>query len=139
MTLEIRRRASFSAAETSSVSGTSSTNHVNDAYQAILGGSIGSDNFGEQKNIILAGVNSTGIIRVSAVIHFQVTRRSADTPDYSVEEGVADWMNGEDTDIQFKVIDLGDTGWSLQVKDSSANAGVMDWTFTEETILTFPL
>ena len=139
MTLEIRRRASFSSVATTSVPGTAQTNHVDSAYQDILSGSISTDGFGEQKNIIISGVNSTGVIRISATLPFQVARRAADTPDYSVEEGLADWINEEDDQIQFRVVADGDAGWKLQAKDSSGDIGVVEWVFTEETILTFPL
>jgi len=138
MSLEVRRRASFVIGD-SAVEGNSQTNHVDSTYQDIASGSIATDNTGEQKKIYASGVNSTGVKRITGVLPFQVTRRSADTPDFKVVGGLANWENEEDLDVQFRVVADGDNGWIAQVKDQGGNIGTLDWTFTIETKQSFAL
>ena len=136
--LEVRRKAGIPAVG-SGITGEITTPHVDALYQDIASGSLSTDNTAAQKIAYVTGKNSTSVIIVAAVLPFLVTRRTADTPDYTVVEGVADWQNTEDPDIQWRVVADGDNGWIAQVKDQSADIGDIDWTFKIETKQTFAL
>jgi len=141
MPLEVRRRATTPPLDGAVTGGPVQTNHVaaDKAYKDITSGTIATDNIGEEKIIYLNGKNATSLITFGFVLPFKVTRRTADTPDFKVEEGNSGWKNEEDIQIQPRIIADGDTGWKLQVKDQSGDIGAIDWTFRIETKQTFAL
>ena len=136
--LEVRRKSGIPSPDTA-ITGEVTTAHVDATYQDIVSGTLSSDNTSAQKTIWLNGKNSTSVIVLAFVLPFLVTRRTADTPDYTVIEGVSDWQNDEDEDIRPQIIADGDNGWKLQVKDQSGDIGDIDWTFRIETKQTFAL
>lgn len=141
MPLEVRRKATTPPLDPAITGGPVQTNHVgaDSSYKQITTGTIGTDNIGEEKIIYLNGKNSTSALTFGFVLPFKVTRRTADTPDFTVEEGSSGWKNEVDEDIQPRIIADGDTGWKLEVKDQSGDIGTLDWTFRIETKQTFAL
>ena len=103
------------------IRGNDTTSHPDDSPKAIVGFTLPLDDLSQTVMVTVISKNSTGSIRLSTHIQALVTRRSADSPDYTVDIGHQALMNSEDLDIEYDLVANGDAGINLRVTDTSGD------------------
>ena len=121
------------------VTGDITVDHTTTGYKLITAAALPDDLTGQDKVIHLFGKKPDGTITFNFILPFTVTRRDANSPDYTVEEGSSQWMNEQDENIRARVVANGDIGWKAEANVQGGGFGNIDWDFRIKTIHTFTL
>ena len=105
------------------------TTHSDATAQTLFTVTLPEDDLTENLMITLLGEHTSSTVRVAFQIPLMVTRRTDDSPQYSVNLGSQSYMTDEDSDIEVEVEVDGSNGVKLNIVDQSGDAGIIDWTY----------
>lgn len=112
----------------------STTTHADATAQEISTVALPDNDLTENLVVTLLGEHTSSSVRVAFQIPLMITRRSEDSPEYSVNIGSQSYMTDEDSDIEIEITADGSNGVRIDAVDQSGDAGVIDWSIQVWTL-----